>query len=297
MTLFKPTPDDLDIKAQITPIKPGHYLPVTEHFHEFYEIYYLKEGYRRYLLRDRFFDIGPRCLTAIPPFSLHKTSSGDGYRGGYVKMQALASPAFINGLDRKGELDPLLLFFAETYPIYRLSSDAARSWEEGLAELVRWDGDGGHKAIREALYRALILKLAYLYREGEILPVDDRPSSSHPSPVQIMAAHISGNYRKRENLESLAALAGLHPKYACRIFKEEMGLTTAQYRNLQRVNRAQELLMGTEDSLEMIACKAGFGGLTQMGRVFKSFRGVSPSRWRRDRGGALRQSLSSGKVI
>jgi transcriptional regulator GlxA family with amidase domain len=78
----------------------------------------------------------------------------------------------------------------------------------------------------------------------------------------------------------LAARAHLSPRTFARRFREEIGATPLQWILEQRVRLAQELLETTDDSVERIARRAGFGTSASMRQHFGRVISVSPQSYR-----------------
>ena len=284
MKLYKPTPPEMGISAFSDNKNHNENTPITEHYHDFFEFYYLKSGFRRYFFRDHFFEIGPGTLSAVPPFTLHKTSIPLQGKHDYMKIQVLASPCFIKKLDREDILDPLSVFNSQSYPIYLLKGSFKDDFEKKTEELVSLSRQEGSRQILFLKYQILLLDLSQALIDKKITPLELLGEyKKNRSPIQLVAKYLKDNYKENQSLNDLAHMVELHPKYLCRLFKEEMGLTISQYRNLQRVNEAQFLLLHGNFSLEKVAEETGFAGLTQLGRVFKKFIGESPSQWRKKR--------------
>jgi transcriptional regulator GlxA family with amidase domain len=79
----------------------------------------------------------------------------------------------------------------------------------------------------------------------------------------------------------LAREANLSPRHLGREFRSVTGQTPLQWLLTQRVRRAQELLEGTDRSVEAIAAAAGMGTATTLRRQFKRIVGVPPDTYRR----------------
>jgi transcriptional regulator GlxA family with amidase domain len=90
----------------------------------------------------------------------------------------------------------------------------------------------------------------------------------------------------RERLEQplavadLAEQAHLSPRTFARRFRHEVGVTPLQWLLEQRVRLAQELLEMTDDSIEQIAQRAGFGTSAGLRQHFGRIISVSPQSYR-----------------
>lgn len=82
-------------------------------------------------------------------------------------------------------------------------------------------------------------------------------------------------------LAEIAREANTSPYHFSRLFKESTGLSPHQYVIRQRVERARELLTGSDLPLHEVAAAAGFADQSHMGRHLKRLLGVPPARLRR----------------
>ena len=78
----------------------------------------------------------------------------------------------------------------------------------------------------------------------------------------------------------LARRAHLSPRTFARRFTEEMGTSPLQWLVEQRVRRAQELLETTDEPIERIAGRAGFGSAVNLRQHFRRVTSVPPQTYR-----------------
>lgn len=76
--------------------------------------------------------------------------------------------------------------------------------------------------------------------------------------------------------EELAGLVYLSPGYLSAVFKEETGVTLNRYIREVRMNKARELLEGTNMKIAQIAKEVGFSNSSYFCRSFREFFGCSP---------------------
>ncbi|WP_327092142.1 helix-turn-helix domain-containing protein [Nonomuraea sp. NBC_01738] len=82
-------------------------------------------------------------------------------------------------------------------------------------------------------------------------------------------------------VSDLARRANTSPRHLGRRFRSVLGQTPLQWLLVQRVRRAQELLEGTDESVEAVAVATGMGTATTLRRQFKRVVGVPPDTYRR----------------
>jgi AraC family transcriptional regulator len=93
---------------------------------------------------------------------------------------------------------------------------------------------------------------------------------------------LNENLAGRIHLSQLAEECGLSISHFARSFKASFGMSTHRWLLQRRIQRSQEFLMETHDSLADIAERAGFSDQAAFTRAFHRIVGISPGRWRRD---------------
>lgn len=82
-------------------------------------------------------------------------------------------------------------------------------------------------------------------------------------------------------LKDCASEARLSASYFSRAFKATVGTTVCHYIRRRRIERAQRLMLLSQEPLSRIALACGFADQAHFCRVFGDVVGVSPSAWRR----------------
>lgn len=94
--------------------------------------------------------------------------------------------------------------------------------------------------------------------------------------------YILHHYNEKNlNPEKLAAMVYLSPGYLSTVFKAEAGVTMNRYVREVRMNKAKELLEGTNMKISQISKEIGFSSSTYFCRSFREFFGVSPESCRK----------------
>lgn len=82
-------------------------------------------------------------------------------------------------------------------------------------------------------------------------------------------------------ISQLAEIANLNPTYFSNLFSKLIGISPLQYVNKRRIEKAQELLLGTGETLYQIAQQVGFSDEYYFSRLFKKTVGLSPGYYRK----------------
>ena len=94
---------------------------------------------------------------------------------------------------------------------------------------------------------------------------------------QLVAEHPDGDL----SVGALARHAGMSERNFARCFRDEVGMTPARYVEQARVETARRLLEETDDGVEAVARRAGFGTAETMRRTFLRHVRTTPNDYRR----------------
>jgi iron complex transport system substrate-binding protein len=78
----------------------------------------------------------------------------------------------------------------------------------------------------------------------------------------------------------VARITGFESSYFSRLFIREEGVAFSRYLTRKRVERAKQLLTGTDFNLARVATLSGFPDAAYLCTAFKRATGVTPKRWR-----------------
>ena len=102
---------------------------------------------------------------------------------------------------------------------------------------------------------------------------------SHDELMAVLQ-YIEGNLAEPTLCDRLAEQAAMTRSVFDRRFKESTGETPYAYVVSRRVARARELLAGTEEPIDEIALRVGFGPHSNFSSVFRNLTGLTPARFR-----------------
>ena len=243
------------------------------HSHSYHELYFLLSGKRRYFIGHRIFDVDAGNLVVIPKNELHKTTSFGG----------------------KGYERYVLYFFDEDIEeIYRLTGQKSTedflnsgclSFGSEYAETIK-------KNIMQAefeknhsdLYTPLALRnilhniILYAMRFGRST---DLETGAGADKIQLAAKYIRENYAEQISLGEVAGMVFMEETYFSKKFKTLTGCCFKEYLIQTRIKAAEKLLNETDFTIGEISDSCGFSSSNYFGDVFKRWKGMSPSEYRR----------------
>ena len=140
--------------------------------------------------------------------------------------------------------------------------------------------DTDRAAAKERIIRATALLQADQDRDGRGSGSFARGGLT-PWQVRQVNRHIDEAMATNISTDQCAVLARLSTSHFRRAFKARFGETFGAYLSRRRVERAQEMMVMTDQPLCRIARQCGFADQSHFTRVFRRVVGRSPGSWRR----------------
>jgi transcriptional regulator GlxA family with amidase domain len=119
------------------------------------------------------------------------------------------------------------------------------------------------------------------HRDGGQAQYIERPVPE-PEDISTAAARAYALRHLDEplTLDDLAGRAAMSVRTLTRRFRQETGVTPMQWLSQQRLQNARRLLERTDEPVDRIAARTGFGTGTAMRQHFREALGVSPRAYR-----------------
>ncbi len=144
-----------------------------------------------------------------------------------------------------------------------------------MAECIAAELKGTPRPPERALKELLLELRAELGRS-----IEHRPLAA-PEWLRVARDIAQARSHERLQLQQLAQLTGTSRSRMSAAFRTHVGLSVGEFIQRCRVERAEELMVGTELDLPTIALSVGFCDQSHLNRVFRKLRGISPAAWRR----------------
>jgi AraC family transcriptional regulator len=137
--------------------------------------------------------------------------------------------------------------------------------------------------------------IARLLASANRLATAERPKVGELARWRLKRAvdYVEAQLDKPVSLADVASSAGLTRMHFAAQFRAATGLRPHEYLLRRRIERAQEILLGTSMSLVDVALSVGFQTQAHFTSVFKRYAGQPPRAWRESRGVSVNRCLTA----
>jgi AraC family transcriptional regulator len=153
----------------------------------------------------------------------------------------------------------------------RFSAEAARTIDH-IRRAIERNPEGA---------RAAALRLVTLLTR----PTEAEPASARgglaPWQQRKVDRYVREHLERPMRVDELAEQVSLSASHFCRAFKDSFGDTPHAYIVRLRLERAQELMLSTEDTLSQIALACGLADQAHLSKLFRREIDETPNAWRR----------------
>ena len=132
----------------------------------------------------------------------------------------------------------------------------------------------------QALAGALADRRATADRLGEIATGSPAGAGLVKWQINKVVAYIDERISQANHLDELAAVVRLSTGHFSRAFRISLGETPHRFVMRRRIERAQEMMLATNEKLSQIASECGLTDQAHMTRLFRRFVGNTPRNWR-----------------
>lgn len=256
------------------------YSMADDHYHDYYEIYYMLSGKRIYFIRDRSYTVEQGDLVFIAKNEVHKTMLADAAAAAHERVIIHLNDHFIqrysDGHDRL-----LLTPFDNDIHVLRLP----RSEQLIIDQLIRrmlheiQQKPAGYSLYPRAAVTELLLHSARYLLHNEPAPLH------HTTPIHAkiseIVRYINNHFAESIRLSMLAEQFYISSFHLSRTFKEITGFAFSDYVTITRIKEAQRLLRETDMPITGVASSVGFDNFSHFGKTFKRITRVSPRDYRK----------------
>jgi len=236
------------------------------HGHDFYEIFFIKEGCMNHFLNEEnSFKMNKGDLCLIYPEDIH-----------YFKKEGKSICVFMNIAIEKNwfktflELNNFNFSGRERY--VHLNENREACFIHDLIQIGLAKND---EVIKKGLINSLLLQILIELKIGKMV--------ENGVPFWLLKA-----LKKLQNIEVSEINESLFVNFCnrsqchvIRTMKKFYGITPTAYCNYQKIKKAREILLSTEEKVISVCNETGFNNLSYFNKLFKRYYGISPREVRR----------------
>lgn len=113
--------------------------------------------------------------------------------------------------------------------------------------------------------------------------LSNEEQNDYPYRIYLQQAIDYMNTHLKENIKihHIASYIGIDRSYLSNIFKNTLEVSPQEYLITLRMDSAAELLKNTNNKISSIASEVGYSDPMTFTKMFKRFKGMSPSEWRK----------------
>ena len=252
-----------------------------EHFHPFYELYYLVSGRCRIFVDHTIYHLEAGGLVLIEPQMLHRTSYG--MTQDSERITVGFEPGLLAQMERQCGSGWRELLFGKPC---RVIEPGRRRYVEGLLRqmLAEQKTEDCFSPMLNAQH--LFELLAFLCRcgseEEDPQLADVTEAAAREQAIQEAVDYIYHHFREPLTLERVAEQIHMSPAYVSRRFKKVTGFGYREYLNYVRLKEASRMLLETDLAVADIAQLCGFSDGNYFGDLFRKEKGMSPRMYRKN---------------
>lgn len=261
---------------------PLDFTSVPTHWHNEYEIIYIKKGGGVISLDLEYHDVKAGDIILIVPGQLHSIEQKDNETMEYEniifgadilmnKHNDFCYTRYFSSLTKRTVQIPTI-FNGSTCSYYY---DIARC-VDNADEICKTFPNGYQLAIKSYLFQMFFIIFTNLPKD--IAPVKKKKSLDK---MKLIIKYVENNYAENISIEDMANLCDFSQSHFMKFFKNNMEVSFIEYLNNYRLTMASRLLISSTSSIIAIAMESGFDNLSYFNRLFKKKYEMTPSEFRR----------------
>ena len=130
------------------------------------------------------------------------------------------------------------------------------------------------------LMEFLALAIESANRDSKTSP--RKPEYNAKVYVEYAVNYLQANYHNAK-INDVAQKIGINRSYLTSIFRQQMGISPQEYLMQYRMDKAREILLESDISVQEIALRVGYDNALTFSKIFKSYYGLSPAYYRQEK--------------
>ena len=271
-------PQDRDFYVEILASTSSEGM-TKSHIHDYYEIFYLLDGHRRYFINHTILDVLPHDIILVNKGDVHMAQFMEENLK-YARHLITFNDSFLDSFGEAFDQELMLKAF------YQKKVHIPDSQHNLFNKFLIKAEENISKKNIYAQYTAKAYTLQFLVGLNKLAEHSKTPTDEeitiYEERIQEVCRYMFNFYNQPITLEQMAKIAYMSPTYFSKRFKSVTGFGFREYLNNIRIKMATELLMETQYSITEIASYCGYHDSNYFGDVFKRVIGSSPNKYRKD---------------
>ena len=113
-----------------------------------------------------------------------------------------------------------------------------------------------------------------------IININSEEELSIPQKIEMINRYLNCNLRNKITLEEVSSYVKMSRTYFCMFFKSHFKEGFADYVNRKRIEKACQMLKGTNKDMDTIVSECGFKTIPYFTRVFTKVMGTTPGKYK-----------------
>lgn len=255
------------------------------HCHPYYEMVYMMEGERFEFLNGTKYHIKQDELFFIPPLAIHGSENLTEVHDIVLQF----SPNFLAGLSSSIQSNILLSVTGDKPYLVPLSAEVSKNCIK-LSQMCnftayKWYDDESRISIslcvewqKAALFLNLLSKLMDC---GQLEARSINTTNASIMQLEPLINQLLSYPEKRIDMTEASRMTGISYFHFSRLFKLTTGFNYAEFCNMLRIRRAEDLLLHSSKSIADISTDIGIDTPSYFTKLFKQINGISPAEYRR----------------
>lgn len=252
------------------------------HWHKAVELFYVEKGCLEYTTPHGkwVFPEGSGGMVNANVLHTSRVSSAD---TSTVQLLHIFDPVLLSGMHGNRMETKYILPVTSATAVEMIALNGKNTVHNIVLQAIRKSFDiseqewGYEFRLREILTN-IWLKLYAMER-----PKLEEDAGSHKvdSQMKTMMLYIREHYTEPISVDQLAEAAHISKRVCFRIFQEVLHMSPVEYMREYRLQKACEMLTGSNESITQIAVDCGMGTSSYFGKVFAESYGCTPTAYRR----------------
>jgi len=263
--------------------RKGPYFNSPFHYHPELELVYVKEGYGKRIVGDKFDSFAPGDIVFVGPNLPHEWKKDEGpdsnpaFSDYHSIIAYFDKEVFSKGFYNLKESNKINSLINKASRGIKVMGETREVIAGKMEELVEKKDFERIICLLEILHILSVTKdveyLVYEGYEGTLLQgISNR--------LNEVFAYVSTNYTQDITLEEIAKVVHLTPPAFCRFFKQKTNRSFFSYLNEVRISNACKFLTETSYNISEIAFSCGYKTLSNFNKFFKKSTGLCPTIYR-----------------